>query len=67
MWTATAEQVVSVVLDGAPTQIGVARAVAFDFGSGEMTITTRTTDTPPGAVNLLTGTVNSLTGTVNNL
>ncbi len=67
VWTATAEQVVSVVLDGAPTQIGVARAVAFDFGSGEMTITTRTTDTPPGAVNLLTGTVNSLTGTVNNL
>ncbi len=67
VWTATAEQVVSVVLDGAPTQIGVARAVEFDFTSGEMTITTRTTDTPAGAVNLLTGTVNNLTGTVNNL
>ena len=56
-----------VVLDGAPTQIGVARAVEFDFTSGEMTITTRTTDTPAGAVNLLTGTINALTGTVNNL
>lgn len=67
IWTATVEQVVSVVLDGAPTQIGTARAVAFDFDTDRMTITTRTTDTPVGAINLLTGTVDALTGPINNL
>lgn len=48
-WTAAAEQPVQIVLDGAPTQIGKTSRVDFDLDRDEMTITTRTTDTPASA------------------
>jgi hypothetical protein len=65
--TAHAEQLVNVLMEHAPIQIGLTNSVTFDLDTDRMTITTRATDTPAGAVNLLTGTVNNLTGTVNNL
>lgn len=66
-WTARAEQSVTAVLEGAPTQVGRTSRVDFNLSNDEMTITTRTVDTPLGAIDLLTGTINSLTGTINNL
>jgi hypothetical protein len=66
-WRARAEQPITIVLDGAPTQIGVTQSVAFSFDNDEMTTLTRTTDTPAGAIDLLTGTINALTGTINAL
>lgn len=66
-WTAAAEQPVSVMLPDVPAQIGLTQAITFDLDTDEMTVTTRTTDTPAGAINLLAGTVNALTGTVNAL
>lgn len=52
-WTATAEQDVQIVLDGAATQTGQTISVAFNFDRDEMTINTRTIDTAPGAWILL--------------
>jgi hypothetical protein len=66
-WTEHAEQSVSVVLDGAPTQIGLTQSVRFDLSSDEVTVQTRTTDVPEGAVDLLEGAVDALVGTVNDL
>ncbi len=66
-WTARSEQAITAVLEGAPTQIGKTSRVTFDLDLDEMSITTRTVDTPNGAVDLLTGSINSKTGTVNNL
>lgn len=48
-WTARAEEPVQIILDGAPTQIGTVTAVSFDLGSGRMSVTARTTDTPASA------------------
>ncbi len=48
-WTANAEQVVTVVLDGAPTQVGSTQTVSYDLAMDRMTINTRTTDTPESA------------------
>lgn len=48
-WRVSAEQPVSVVLNGAPTQTGKTQTVVFDLDSDEVTVTTRTTDTPPTA------------------
>ena len=66
-WTARAEELVQIVLDGAPTQIGTITAVTFDIATGQMSVTARTTDIPPGAIDLLTGTINALPGTINAL
>lgn len=66
-WTANADQTISVTLPDAPIQIGLTQSVTFDIGTGRMTVTTRTTDTPAGSINLLTGTINALTGTINAL
>lgn len=70
-WRANAEQSCTIRLDGTPAQLGRASRIAFDLGPGgsrdRMTITARTTDTIPDAVNLLDGTVNELVGTVNDL
>lgn len=66
-WTEAAEQTFSALLDGTPIQIGTANRVEFDIGANEVTTASRTTDTPPGAIVLLTGTINALTGTINNL
>lgn len=66
-WRAHAEQSITVILDGAPTQIGRTQSVAFNLGNDRMSALTRTTDTPVGAVDLLTGTIDALTGTINAL
>ena len=66
-WIAAAEQPITVVLDGAPTQVGKTDRVEFDLGNDEMTTTTRTTDTPVGAIDLLAGTIDALAGTIDAL
>lgn len=66
-WRARAEQPITIVLEGAPTQIGQTTSVTFDLDRDEMTVTTRTTDTPAGAIDLLVGTIDSLTGTIDSL
>jgi hypothetical protein len=52
-WRTHAEQWAQIILDGAPTQTGITQTVTFDLGPGptrdEMTVTTRTTDTPDAA------------------
>ena len=66
-WTANAEQLSTIILDSAPPQVGRTTEVTFDLDRDEMTVTTRTTDTPLGAVDLLPGTINALTGAINDL
>lgn len=66
-WKAEAEQAITVYLDGAPIQIGATQSVTFDLDTDRMTVTTRTTDTPLGAIDLLTGTIDSLVGTIDSL
>lgn len=66
-WDAHAEQRITITLDGAPTQIGVTTSVAFDLGAASMSVRTQTTDTPAGAIDLLTGSIDALTGTIDAL
>lgn len=66
-WTETAEQPLSAILEGTPIQLGTAERVEFDLGKNQVTVTSRTTDTPAGAIVLLPGTINALPGTINNL
>ncbi|MCM3779860.1 hypothetical protein [Microbacterium hydrocarbonoxydans] len=66
-WSAKAEQGITVVLEGSPTQIGQTNVVQFDLDSDQMTITSRTIDTPTGAIDLLAGTIDSLVGTIDAL
>ncbi|MDU0367678.1 hypothetical protein RWH45_10655 [Microbacterium sp. KSW4-17] len=61
---ASAEQPITVVLDGAPIQTGKTSSVTFDFDRDEMTVTTRTTDTPAGAIDLAVGTIAQAVGTI---
>lgn len=48
-WRARAEQPITIVLEGAPIQTGQTSRVTFDLDRDEMTVTTRTTDTPTAA------------------
>lgn len=66
-WLEHTDQELSILLDGTPIQTGISSRVRFDFDTDEVTITSRTTDTPAGAINLLSGSINALTGTINNL
>lgn len=66
-WSVAAEQPITVTLSGAPVQVGATTSVQFALGTDRMTVRTQTTDTPPGAINLLGGTINSLPGTINAL
>lgn len=66
-WAAKAEQGITVVLEGAPIQTGETSVVTFNFDTDEMTITSRTVDTPAGAIDLLLGTIDSLAGTIDSL
>lgn len=52
-WRARAEQPISIVLEGAPIQTGQTSRVDFDLDRDEMTVSTRTTDTPATAWILL--------------
>ncbi|WP_270353454.1 hypothetical protein [Microbacterium testaceum] len=66
-WRARAEQPVQIVLNGAPIQSGKSSRVVFDLDRDEMTVLTRSVDTPANAIDLLTGTIDSLTRTIDNL
>ncbi|KAA9105003.1 hypothetical protein [Microbacterium rhizomatis] len=66
-WTAAAEQPITGLLDGAPAQVGKTSSITYNLDNDRMTIVTRTTDTPLGAIDLLSSTINSLTGTINSL
>lgn len=66
-WNAKAEQNFTAILEGAPPQVGLTNVVTFDLDTDSMTITSRTSDTPFGAVDLLAGTVDSLVGTIDSL
>lgn len=48
-WRTKAEQSSEYTLPGAPTQLGMTSRVVFDLDRDEMTITSRTVDTPPSA------------------
>lgn len=63
-WTEHTDQALSVLLDGTPIQTGISSRVRFDLDTDEVGITSRTTDTPYGAIDLLAGTINALTGTI---
>lgn len=70
-WNEHAEQPITIRLDGALIQTGKTSRVVFDLGPGgsrdRVTVTTRSTDTPEGAIDLLAGTIDSLVGTINDL
>lgn len=61
------EQHATLLLTGAPAQVGITQAVTFDLARDEVTITSRTADTPPGAIDLLAGTIDALAGTIDSL
>jgi hypothetical protein len=66
-WRFRAEQTAMVVLPDTTTQAGEISRLVYDLDRDEMSVTTRTTDTPVGAINLLPGTINALPGTINAL
>ncbi|WP_295824193.1 hypothetical protein [uncultured Microbacterium sp.] len=68
-WNARAEQPSEFTLLGAPVQLGMASRVEFDLDTDQMTVTSRTTDTVVGAIDLLPDVViNALPDvTINNL
>lgn len=66
-WTARAEQPVTILLPGAPTQSGLTESVTFDLDADEVTISTRTTDSMPGSIDLLAGTIDALVGVIDAL
>lgn len=66
-WTEATDQPLTILLEGTPIQTGIAGSVSYDFGADTVTVSSRTSDTPYGAIDLLTGTINALTGTINNL
>jgi hypothetical protein len=66
-WTEHTDQALSILLDGTPIQTGITSRIRFDFDTDTVTISSRTTDTPAGAIDLLPGTINALTGTMANL
>lgn len=67
LWTENTDQALAILLDGSPIQTGIAATVAYDFSTDTVAISSRTTDTPAGAIDLLQGTINSLPGTINAL
>lgn len=66
-WAAKAEQYVSIVLDGAPTQTGVVEKIEYDIAGDRMTVRSRTVDTPAGAIDLLAGYIDGLAGYIDGL
>lgn len=51
-WSAQVEQSVTILLEGAPTQVGSASQISFDVVRNEMTVTTRTVEIPDNSVAL---------------
>lgn len=48
-WDEAAEQPLTATLDGTPIQTGISNVVRFDLAMNEVTVTSRTTDTPAAA------------------
>ena len=66
-WRTHAEQPAQFTLDSALIQLGQTSRVEFDLSTDRMTVSSRTTDTPLGAIDLLGGTIDSLVGTIDAL
>lgn len=66
-WGALAEQPVTIVLPSQATQIGITQRVEFDLDNDRITVSSRTRDTPAGAIDLLQGTIDGLTGSIDSL
>ncbi|MDY0827540.1 hypothetical protein SK224_00200 [Microbacterium sp. BG28] len=66
-WNARAEQPTEYTLLGAPVQLGKTSRIDFDLSTDEMTVTSRTTDTVIGAIDLLPGTIDQLVGIIDAL
>lgn len=66
-WQERTDQALTIRLDGSSVQTGISATVAFDLDTDSVTVGSRTTDTPAGAIDLLPGTINALTGTIANL
>lgn len=66
-WIARAEQPVTIVLPSQATQVGITQRVEFDLNNDRITVSSRTRDTPAGAIDLLQGTIDGLVGTIDNL
>lgn len=52
-WRERTDQPITVTLDGTPIQTGIAAKVVFDLDTDEVTVTSRTSDTPASAWTLL--------------
>ncbi|MCE4024661.1 hypothetical protein LXM50_01600 [Microbacterium sp. Au-Mic1] len=63
-WDARAEQELLVRLDGTPIQLGTTDSVEFDLSNDRMRISSRTADTPEGAIDLATGTIDAAIGSI---
>lgn len=66
-WTAACDQLLTVTIDEPGALVGVAEKVEFDLSTDRMTISSRTTDIPPGAIDLLPGIIDALPGTIDSL
>jgi hypothetical protein len=66
-WRTLAEQPVAVEPQFGTRQVGVVQTVAFNLDDDTMQVTTRTRETPAGAIDNLEGTINALTGTIDGL
>lgn len=66
-WAASAEQITTAIIEGAPPQVGRSRSITFDLDTNRMTVITRATDTPIGAIDLLGGTIDDLPRTIDTL
>lgn len=48
-WTEATDQPLSILLDGTPIQTGITSRIRFDLDTDEVTVSSRTTDTPAAA------------------
>lgn len=48
-WAEQTDQPLSILLDGTPIQTGITSSIRFDLDTDEVTVTSRTTDTPAAA------------------
>ncbi|WP_449408365.1 hypothetical protein [Microbacterium maritypicum] len=56
-WDELTDQALSILLEDTPIQTGIIASVRYDFGEDTVEITSRTTDTPAGAIDLAVGTI----------
>lgn len=66
-WSTRPDQDTEFTLTGAPIQVGRVDQVTFELDTDEMTVTSRTTETLPGAITFLTGVIDNLPGVIDAL